>query len=137
MAAKQAGFTLSLTLTGFPGLTQANHIIEQVDIGGDKQEVLEVNDLSSDTLWRDYCLGLKEKGEVSIVVYGSPALTLGATGMASISSATGPGAVSLLNTPVLVAETADVSTTKSQLLKTTLKFKMLPTDSRLAGPAAT
>jgi len=85
MAAKQAGFTLSLTLTGFPGLTQANHIIEQVDIGGDKQEVLEVNDLSSDTLWRDYCLGLKEKGEVSIVVYGSPALTLGATGMASIS----------------------------------------------------
>lgn len=131
--AKTAGYTLSLVLTGFPGLTQASYIIESVDIGGDKEELVEVNDLSSATMWRDYIEGLKEKGEVSITVYGAPALTLGAKGTASISSATGPGQVLLASTPVIITETPDVSTSKGEPLKTTLKYKMLPSDSRLVS----
>jgi len=131
--AKSAGYTLGLVLTDFPGLTQSSYIIDSVTIGGDKMDLVEVNDLSSATMWRDYIEGLKEKGEVSITVYGAPQLTLGAKGKASIASATGPGAVTLAQTPIIVTETPEVSTSKNEPLKTTLKYKMLPTDSRLVS----
>lgn len=135
--AKTAGYTLGLTLTNFPGFTQADYIVESIEIGGDKQELVEVNDLGADHMWRDYILGLKEKGEISITVYGKPDLELGATGLASINSSAGKGHIELANVPVIVTEKPDVSTSKSAPLTTTIKFKILPSVSRLAPTGAT
>lgn len=135
--AKTAGYTLGLTLSGFPGLTQANFIIDSLEITGSQQELVEVNDLSDSTLWRDYILGLKEKGEISVTVYGAPQLELGATGVATISSATGAGHVELTSAAVVITATPDISTSKSEPLKTTLKYKILPSVSRLAPTGAT
>ena len=137
MAAKTAGYTLSLTLTGFPGLTQSSYIIDSVEITGEQQELVEVNDLSDSTLWRDYILGLKEKGEISIVVYGAPELTLGATGLATISSAIGAGHIELAQTAVVITQKPTISTNKGEPLKTTLTYKILPSISRLAPTGAT
>lgn len=61
---KTAGYTLGLTLSGFPGIDTTTMIIDSISITGDKQELIEVNDLCDTTLWRDYILGLKEKGEI-------------------------------------------------------------------------
>ena len=135
--AKTAGYTLSLTLSGFPGLTQADYIIDSIGITGSQQELVEVNDLSDSTLWRDYILGLKDKGEISIVVYGAPALELGATGLATISSAAGAGHIELTSAAVVITATPDISTNKGEPLKTTLKYKILPSISRLAPTGAT
>lgn len=137
MAKKTAGYTLSLTLSGFPGLTQSNHIIESIEITGDNQELVEVNDLSDGTLWRDYILGLKEKGEITIVVYGAPALELGATGLVTIGSDIGPGHIELASTAVVITQKPTISSNKGEPLKTTLTYKILPSISRLAPTGAT
>ena len=135
--AKNAGYTLGLTLSGFPGLTQADFIIESISITGDKQELVEVNDLSDSTLWRDYILGLKEKGEITITTYGRPELTLGSTGVATIGSATGPGHIAFANLAVIVTDLPDIDTSKGEPFKTPVKYKILPSISRLAPTGAT
>lgn len=133
--AKTGGYTLGLVLSDFPGLDQSKHIIEAISIGGDKMELVEVNDLSSTTMWRDYIEGLKEKGEITVTVHGNPQLTLGAKGKVSITSESGAGQVTLAETPVIITELPDIDTDKSKPLTTQLKYKMLPDDSRLASAA--
>ncbi len=137
MATKTAGYTMSLTLSGFPGLTQSSHIIDSIEITGENQELIEVNDLSDGTLWRDYVLGMKEKGEITINVFGAPELELGATGVATISSATGAGHIALSSVGVVITQTPTITSSKGELLKTALKYKILPSTSRLAPTGAT
>lgn len=134
---KPAGFTQALTLSGFPGIDSAqSFIIESFQKSGDEQELIEVNDLADNTLYRDYVPGMITTGEVTIVVLGRPSVSIGETGKASVGSATGPGQVTMSERPVIIVKEPETNTSKGELLKTTLVYKTLATGSRLA-PAGT
>ena len=133
--AKTAGYTLGLTLSGFPGIDTTTLIIDSISITGDKQELVEVNDLCDTTMWRDYILGLKETGEISITTYGRPSVSLGDKGKVTIGNSS--GTFSFADLPVIVTELPDIDTSKADPFKTTVKYKVLPTDSRLAATGAT
>lgn len=134
---KTAEFTQALVLSGFPGLDQGEFIIESFQKTGDEQELIEVNDLSDNTLYRDYVPGMITTGEVSITVYGRPNVTIGQTGKASVSSAAGKGQITMSERPVIIVKEPEVSSSKGELLKTTIVYRTLAPISRLAPTGAT
>lgn len=136
MTQKSADFTQALVLTGFPGITAGEFIIESFEKTGDEQELIEVNDLETDTMNRDYVLGLITTGEVTVTVYGQPDVEIGDRGNASVTSKANKGQVTMSSRPVIIVKEPDVSTSKSEPLKTTITYRTLPTDSRLL-PATT
>ena len=134
---KKSGFTQALTLSGFPGIpSEESFIIESFQKTGDEQELLEVNDLADNTLYRDYVPGMITTGEVTIVLHGRPEVSIGEIGMASVGSATGPGHITMSERPVIIVKEPETNTSKGELLKTTLVYKTLAAGSRLA-PAST
>lgn len=130
--AKKAGFTQALTLSDFPGIDQETYIITEFHKTGDEQELIEVNDLSDDTMDRDYVLGLITRGEITVTLMGpKPNVEVGQTGTVSIDSATGPGRVTLASVPVVVTKTPDVDVNKTAPLSHSITYKVLPSGSRL------
>lgn len=126
-----------LTMTSLDGLSASplsGYVVERTNYSGDTVDLLEVNDITDNKMSKDYVIGMDDGGQLTVAVTGIPAeipirsrwtITVSIDGVTIINGRTG-----------IVTNARSVEASAGRPASTTLQFKILPNNSRLAAVAA-
>ena len=125
-----------LTMTSLDGASASplsGYVLERTNYSGDTVDLVEVNDISDNKMSKDYVIGMDDGGQLTVAVTGIPSeipirsrwtITLTIDGVTVISARTG-----------IVTNARSVEASAGRPAATTLQFKILPNNSRLAAAA--